>query len=156
MGRSVGQPVDVRIPLSRPDIGEAERAAVLDVLSGERLSLGPRLAAFERAIARRAGTRHGVATSSGTAALHLAVRGLGLGPGDEVVTTPFSFVASANCLVFEGVRPVFADVEPDTLNLDPAAARRAMGARTRAILAVDVFGHPADWDALRSLADQSG
>jgi perosamine synthetase len=145
-----------RIPLSRPDIGEAELEAVREVLAGGRLSLGPRSEAFEEALARSAGTRYAVATSSGTAALHLAVRALGLAPGDEVVTTPFSFVASANCLLYEGVRPVFVDVEPDTLNIDPVLVRRAAGERTRAILAVDVFGHPADWDALGSLADEFG
>jgi perosamine synthetase len=144
------------IPLSRPDIGDAERAAVQEVLASGRLSLGPRLEAFEAGLARCAGTRYAVATSSGTAALHLAVNGLGLAPGDEVVTTPFSFVASTNCLLFAGVRPAFVDVEPDTLNIDPEQARRAIGERTRAILGVDVFGHPADWDALRRTADELG
>lgn len=145
----------VRIPLSRPDIGDGERAAVHKVLASGRLSLGDQIEAFEAALARSAGTGHAVATSSGTGALHLAVRALGLGPGDEVVTTPFSFVASANCLLFEGVRPVFVDVEQDTLNIDPGLVQRAIGERTRAILGVDVFGHPADWDALRAVADQS-
>jgi len=145
-----------RIPLSRPDIGDAERVAVEEVLASGRLSLGPRLEAFESALARAAGTEHAVATSSGTAALHLAVRALGLAAGDEVITTPFSFVASANCLLFEGVRPVFVDVEADTLNIDPELVRRAVGERTRAILGVDVFGHPADWDALRAIADRFG
>jgi perosamine synthetase len=143
-----------RIPLSRPDLGDDERQAVLEVLDSGRLSLGSRGPAFEDALARRAGVGHGVATSSGTAALHLAVRALGLAPGDDVVTTPFSFVASANCLLFEGVRPVFVDVEPDTLNIDPGKVRDAISDRTRAVLAVDVFGHPADWAALRSLADE--
>lgn len=145
-----------RIPLSRPDIGDGEQAAVREVLDSGRLSLGDRTEAFEAALARSAGTRHAVATSSGTAALHLAVLALGLAPGDQVVTTPFSFVASANCLLFEGVRPVFVDVEQDTLNIDPELVRRAIGERTRAILGVDVFGHPADWDALRAIADQFG
>ncbi len=146
----------LRIPLSRPDIGDAERAAVLDVMDSGRLSLGPRVEAFEAALAERAGTRFAVATSSGTAALHLAIRALGLSPGDEVVTTPFSFVASANCLLFEGVEPVFVDIEPDTLNIDPQRAGDAVGERTSALLAVDVFGHPADWAALSELADQHG
>jgi perosamine synthetase len=147
---------DFRIPLSRPDIGEAERVAVLEVLESGRLSLGPRVPEFEAALARRAGVAHAVATSSGSTALHLAVRALGLGPGDEVITTPFSFVASSNCLLFEGVRPTFVEVEPDTLNIDPARVRDAVSERTRAILAVDVFGHPADWPALRGLADERG
>jgi perosamine synthetase len=146
----------VRIPLSRPDIGDAEQAAVREVLASGRLSLGLQTEAFETALAQSAGTRYAVATSSGTGALHLAVRALGLAPGDEVVTTPFSFIASANCLLFEGVRPVFVDVEQDTLNIDPELVRRAIGERTRAILGVDVFGHPADWDALRAIADGFG
>lgn len=146
----------VRIPLSRPDIGDTEQAAVRDVLASGRLSLGSQIEAFETALARAAGTKHAVATSSGTGALHLAVRALGLAAGDEVITTPFSFVASANCLLFEGCRPVFVDVEEDTLNIDPELVRRAVGKRTRAILGVDVFGHPADWDALRAIADQFG
>lgn len=148
--------VATRIPLSSPDVGQAEIEAVVDVLRSGRLSLGPRLRAFERGLADRAGVRHAVATSSGTAALHLAVRVLGLGPGDEVVTSPFSFIASANCLLYEGIRPRFVDVQPDTLNLDPGAARAAITDRTRAILAVDVFGHPADWDELRAIAEEKG
>lgn len=147
---------EVEIALSRPDIGAREREAVATVLSSDRLSLGPKMLEFEAALARRAGVTRAVATSSGTAALHLAVRAMGLGPGDEVVTTPFSFVASANCLLYQGVRPVFVDVEPDTLNIDPVRVREALSERTRAVLAVDVFGHPADWDALRSLADEFG
>lgn len=146
----------MRIPLSRPDISDAEQAAVREVLAGGRLSLGAQLEAFEAALAERAGTKHAVTTSSGTAALHLAVRALGLTAGDEVVTTPFSFIASANCLLFEGVRPVFVDVEQDTLNIDPALVRHVIGERTRAILGVDVFAHPADWDELRAIADQFG
>ncbi len=146
----------MRVPLSRPDITDAECSAVVEVLNSGRLSLGPRTAEFEAALARRCQVGHAVTTSSGTAALHLAVRALGLGSGDEVVTTPFSFVASSNCLLFEGVRPVFVDVEPDTLNLDPARVAAAIGEGTRAILAVDVFGHPADWSALRALADEHG
>ncbi len=146
----------MRIPLSRPDIGTAEREAVSEVLASGRLSIGPRTDEFEAALARRCGVDHAVATSSGTAALHMAVRMLGLGPGDEVITTPFSFVASSNCLLYEGVRPTFVDVEPDTLNIDPTQISSATNERTRAILGVDVFGHPADWDALRGVADDHG
>ncbi len=130
------------IPLSSPDITEREIAAVVDVLRGSQLSLGPRLVEFEQACARHAGTRHAVALSSGTAALHLTVHALGLGPGDEVVTTPFSFVATANCLLFEGATPVFADIDPVTWDLDPAAAEAAITPRTRALLPVHVFGRP--------------
>jgi perosamine synthetase len=147
---------EFRIPLSRPDVGEAEERAALEVLRSGRLSIGPRIVEFEDALAVRVGSGRAVATSSGTAALHLAVRSLRLGPGDDVVTTPFSFVASSNCLLFEGVRPVFADVEEDTLNIDPELVRAAVTDRTRAILAVDVFGHPADWDALREIAEERG
>ncbi len=140
------------VDLSGPDLGPDEEAAVLEVLRSGRLSLGPRTTEFEEALAARGGVGYGVAASSGTAALHMAVRALGLEAGDEVVTTPFSFVASSNCLLFEGVRPVFADIEPRTLNLDPDKVAAAITPRTRGILAVDVFGHPAEWDALRALA----
>ncbi len=145
-----------RIPLSRPDVGEDERAAITELLRTDQVSTGPRIAEFEAALAGRAGVAHAVTTSSGTAALHLAIKALGLGPGDEVITTPFSFVASANCLLYEGVRPVFVDIEGDTLNIDPGLAEAAVGQQTRAILGVDVFGHPADWDALRAIADKHG
>lgn len=127
-----------------------------DVLTSGRLALGPYLERFEALMAERAGAPHAVAVSSGTAALHLIVRALGLGPGDEVVTTPYSFVASSNALLFEGVQPVFADIDPATYNLDPAAAEAALTPRTRGILAVDVFGLPADWPALQALADRRG
>lgn len=140
------------IPLSGIDIGPAERRAVLSVLASRRLALGPAAAGFERLMARRAGRRYAVAVSSGTAGLHLVVRALGVGPGDEVVTTPFSFVASANCALYEGAAPVFADVDADTLCIDPAAAERAVTRRTRAIVGVDVFGHPADWPGLARVA----
>lgn len=108
--------------------------------------------AFEEGMARRCGTRYAVAVSSGTAALHLIVRGLGLGAGDEVITTPFSFVASANALLFEDVRLRFVDIDPATYNLDAVQAAEAVGPETKGILAVDVFGVPADWPALTSLA----
>lgn len=144
------------IPLSQPDLTEAEIRAVTEVLRTPRLALGPKLAEFEQALAEYAGCRFGVAVNSGTSALHLIVRALGLGEGDEVVTTPFSFVASANCLLYERAAPVFADIDPVTLNLDPAAAEAAITPRTRAILAVDVFGRPADWTRLQEIADRRG
>jgi perosamine synthetase len=144
------------IALSGPDLGPEEEAAVLEVLRSGRLSMGPRTAEFEDALAARAGVAHGVSTSSGTAALHVAVKALGLEPGDEGITTPFSFVASSNCLLFAGVKPVFVDIEPDTLNIDPGRIRAAITERTKAIVAVDVFGHPAEWDTLRTIADQHG
>lgn len=146
--------VQVRIPLSTPDIGDDEREAVMAVLGTDRLSLGPVIGEFERRLAEWAGVEHAVAASSGTAALHMAVRALGLRGGDEVITTPFSFIASSNCLLYEGAKPVFVDVERDTLNIDPDQVRTAITPLTRGILAVDIFGHPADWDALRSLASE--
>ena len=108
------------IPMSRPDITSAERAAVFDVLSGATLALGPRLDLFERQLAGCVGAAHGVAVSSGTAGLHLCVVAAGVGEGDVVLTTPFSFVASANCVLYERARPVFVDVDPMTLTIDPA------------------------------------
>ena len=145
-----------RIRLSRPRIDEATIERVVSVLRGNDLSLGPQLASFERAFARKIGAAHAVAVSSGTAGLHLAVRILGLGPGDEVVTTPFSFIASANCLLFEGAKPVFADIDPDTFTLDVAAARAAVTSKTRGILPVHVFGNPVDMDRVLDLARRFG
>ena len=138
--------VDV-IPLARPVIGAAEERAVLDVLRSGQLSLGPRVTAFETAFAERVGARHACAVSSGTAGLHLALRAVGVAAGDEVVTSPFSFVASANAPVYEGARPVFADIDPVTLNLDPDAAAAAITGRTSALLPVHIFGYPADLPA---------
>ncbi len=133
-----------------------EKRRLLAVLESGRLALGEELLAFEAGMARRCGTRHAVAVNSGTAALHLIVRGLGLGAGDEVITTPFSFVASANALLFEDVRPRFVDIDPATYNLDVAQAAEAVGPDTKGILAVDVFGVPADWPALSALAQARG
>ena len=140
------------IPLAQPDLTEKEIEAVSSVLRTSTLALGPRGKAFERALADRTGARFAVAANSGTSALHLVVRALGIGPGDEVITTPFSFVASANCILFEKAKPVFADVEPRTLSIDPKKVEAAITRHTRAILAVDVFGHPADWPALEEIA----
>jgi perosamine synthetase len=144
------------IPLARPELGEREEELVLEVLRSGALSLGPMLDRFERALAAWLGVEDVVAVSSGTAALHLGVRALGWGPGDEVVTSPLSFVASANCLLYEGVTPVFGDVEEETLDLDPQAADAAIGERTAGLLPVDIFGYPADLPALSSLATQRG
>jgi perosamine synthetase len=144
------------IPLSAPWIEEREEELVLEALRSGRLSLGPMLERFETALAERIGAPHVAAVSSGTAGLHLAVRLAGFGPGDEVLTTPFSFVASANCLLYEGATPVFADVDPRTLNLDPAAAEAAITERTKGILAVDIFGYPAEYDELIVMAERHG
>ena len=138
------------IPLARPVLGEAEERAVLEVLRSRQLSLGPRVPAFEQAFASRLGVAHASAVSSGTAALHLALRVVGVGEGDEVVTSPLSFVASANVILYERAKPVFADVDPVTLNLDPDAAAAAITGRTTALLPVHIFGYPADVPALEA------
>ena len=140
------------IPLSRPWLDEREEELVLEVLRSGRLSLGPWIERFEQEVAERVGAPYAAAVSSGTAGLHLLCRIAGLGPGDEVITSPLSFVSSANCFTVEGATPVFADVDPVTLNLDPAAVEAAITERTRAIVAVDMFGFPCDLDPLRELA----
>ena len=142
---------DEAIPLARPVLGEREEQVVLEVLRSGRLSLGPLLGQFEQAFTQRVGARFACAASSGTAALHLAVRAVGVEDGDEVITTPFSFVASANVAVYERARPVFADIDPVTLNLDPQAAAAALTGHTAAILPVHVFGYPADMPAFERL-----
>ncbi|MGH2986318.1 MAG: DegT/DnrJ/EryC1/StrS family aminotransferase, partial [Solirubrobacterales bacterium] len=144
------------IPLARPELGEREEELVLEVLRSGRLSLGSILERFERDFAGYLGVADAVAVSSGTAALHLGVRALGWGPGDEVITTPFSFVASANCLLYEDVTPVFCDVDPVTLNIDPAAVADAIGEQTAGLLPVDILGYPAALPALERIAAKRG
>jgi perosamine synthetase len=139
------------LPLARPLIGEREEQLVLEVLRSGRLSLGPWLERFERAFASAVDARCVSAVSSGTAGLHLALRAAGVGEGDEVITSPFSFVASANVALYERARPVFADIDPVTLNLNPDAAAAAVSERTAAIMPVHVFGYPADIAALERL-----
>jgi perosamine synthetase len=145
-----------QIPLAKPEIGAREEDLVLEVLRSGRLSLGPMGERFERAFAEWLGVEDAVAVSSGTTGLHLGVRALGWGPGDEVLTSPFSFVASANCLLYEGARPVFCDVDPLTLNLDPEAAADAVGESTSGILPVHIFGYPAAMPELEALAAEHG
>jgi perosamine synthetase len=147
---------DEPIPLARPALGRREEELVLDVLRSRRLSLGPRLAQFEQALAARVGRAHVSAVASGTAGLHLALRATGIAPGDDVITTPFSFVASANAVLYEGARPVFCDIDRRTLNLDPDAAAAAVGERTAGVLPVHVFGYPADTPAFERLAGEHG
>jgi dTDP-4-amino-4,6-dideoxygalactose transaminase len=144
------------IPLSAPYLGEREEELVLEVLRSGRLSLGPMIDRFEEALADRVGAPYVAAVSSGTAGLHLSVRLAELGPGDEVITTPFSFVASANCVLYEGAVPVFADVDTRTLKLDPGAVEAAITPQTKAILAVHIFGYPAELAELESIADRHG
>lgn len=146
----------VTVPLAQPNIGPLELELVTRVLAGDVLAMGPFTTEFEERLAALAGRRHAIACSSGTAGLHLAVRALGLGPGDEVLTTPFSFVASANCLLFEGATPVFVDIEEETLGLDPERAESAIAPATRAILPVDVFGNPCRIVELEALAAARG
>jgi len=141
------------IPLSQPDITDAEIDAVTDVLRSGRLSIGPRLDLFEQTLAERANRRHAVGVSSGTAGLHLVMLALGIGPGDEVITTPFSFIASANCILMVGAKPVFVDIHPTTLNLDPNKLEAAITPKTKAIVAVEVFGNPADMDKIEAIAN---
>jgi perosamine synthetase len=140
------------IPLAQPEIDAREEELVLEVLRSGQLSLGPMGERFEREFAAWLGVEDAVAVSSGTTALHLGVRALGWGEGDEVLTSPFSFVASANCLLYEGAKPVFCDVDPETLNLDPAAAAAVVGERTVGILPVHIFGYPAAMSELEALA----
>lgn len=141
------------IPLSAPDITEAEIDAVVAVLRSGILSIGPAIEQFEQLIAQQLQTRYAVAVNSGTSALHLLIRAFGIREGDEVITTPFSFVASANCILFERARPVFVDIDPLTYHLDLNRIAEALTPRTRAILAVDIFGQPADILTLRRLTE---
>ena len=164
----------MNIPLSKPDVGEREIEQVVEVLRSHRLSLGPKLVEFEQQFTAYLGTRFAIATNSGTSALHLCMRALGIGPGDEVITTPFSFVASTNCILYEGACPVFLDIDPETLNLAPRQIRRFLvercsvdtdrktvrnkvtGRVVKAILPVHVFGLPCSMDAILELAEEFG
>lgn len=148
--------MNAHIPLSAPDITEAEIAAVTAVLRTPTLSQGPELAAFEAGLAAYHGVDHAVAVSSGTAGLHLALLTLGVGEGDEVILPSFAFVGVANAILQVGAKPVFAEIDPVTLNLDPSTVERAITPRTRAILAIHTFGVPAEMDALRDLARRQG
>jgi dTDP-4-amino-4,6-dideoxygalactose transaminase len=141
---------DEVVPMARPVLGEEEERAVIEVLRSGQLSLGPRIPEFERRFAERLGVPHAAAVSSGTTALHLALRAVGVGEGEEVVTSPFSFVASANAIVYQGATPVFADIDARTLNVDPQAAAAAISDRTSALLPVHIFGYPADLPALEA------
>ena len=144
------------IGLSAPYVDEAEEEALLEVLRSGRLALGPYTDRFEELLARRVGAPYVAAVSSGTTGLHLCVHMAGISPGDEVVTTPLSFIASANCILYEGGTPVFVDVDERTLNLDPAAVEAAITPRTKALVLVDLFGYPLDIDAFQELAGRHG
>ncbi len=145
-----------QIPLAQPDITEAEIQAVLSVLKTGRLSIGPHLEKFEAACAKRAGREFGIGVNSGTSGLHLCMRALGIGKGDEVITTPFSFIATTNCIMFEGATPVLADIDADTYNLAPEAVKTAITSRTKAILPVEVFGITTHFDRYEKIAKDHG
>ncbi len=145
-----------RIPLARPLIGDREIELVTEVLQSRQLSLGKRVTDFEETWAKRIGVKYAVACSSGTAGLHCCLHALGLGPGDEVITSTFSFVASANVILYTGATPVFADVDPLTFNMSPGAVEAAITPRTKAVLIVSIFGYPADIPALRDIAERHG
>lgn len=146
----------MRIPLSAPDITEGDIQAVVTVLRTTRLSIGPKMEEFERLIADLVGVRHGIAVSSGTAGLHLCLRALGVGEGDEVLLPSFTFISAGNAVLYERARPVFVDIEPLTLNLDPGKLERSITPKTRAIIAVHTFGHPADMDPIMDIARKHG
>jgi len=142
----------LHVPLSSPDIGPRERELVNEVIASNILSIGPRVKQFERMVAQYLGVKEAVAVNSGTGGLHLAVRALGIGEGDEVITSPFSFVASSNCLLYERAQPVLVDIDPLTLNIDPGGIEAGITPRTKAILPVHVFGRPADMEAILEIA----
>jgi perosamine synthetase len=144
------------IGLSSPWLDEREEALVADVLRSGRLSLGPTIDRFEEAFAEVVGAPYAAAVSSGTTGLHLLCIAARVGPGDEVVTSPYSFVASANCAIYEGATPVFADIDRRTLNLSPTAVEAAITDRTRAVVAVDIYGYPCELDELRAVCDARG
>jgi perosamine synthetase len=155
IGTVTSRSVPADLTMSAPDIGPRERALVAEVMSGAQLSMGPMIDRFEAGIAAASGRRFGIAVSSGTAGLHVGVRALGIGAGDRVVTTAFSFVASTNCLLYEGAVPVFADIDPVTYNLDPSSVE-AVGQRAVGLLPVDVFGQPCDFTRLAPIARRNG
>jgi dTDP-4-amino-4,6-dideoxygalactose transaminase len=142
------------IHIAKPLMGEEEKQAVLEVLESGMLAQGPRVGAFEEAFAEMCATEHAVATSSGTTALHTALLAHGIGPGDEVITTPFTFIASANSILFVGAKPVFVDIDPDTFNIHPDLIEAAITPQTRAILPVHLFGLSCDMDAIMKIADR--
>ncbi len=142
----------MEIPLSRPDINEDDIQAVVDVLRSPILALGPKMREFERKIADYTGRRFGISVNSGTSALFLCMQALGIGPGDEVITTPFTFIASANCILMAGAKPVFVDIDPVNLNINPALIESKITKKTRAILPVIVFGNPAGIDEVCRIA----
>ena len=141
-------------PLSQPDIDRQDIQAVTEVLKSPILALGPRLEAFEKAFAEYTGTTYAIGVNSGTSALHLAIRALDISDGDQVITTPFSFIASGNCLLFERAVPKFVDIDPATLNMDVSKIKKAITKKTKAILPVHIFGLPCDMKAIEEIAEE--
>jgi perosamine synthetase len=141
-----------RVPLSNPDISKADIDAVVKVLKSPRLSLGPKLVEFEKVFARYVGMAHAVAVNSGTSALHLVVRALGVGPGHEMITSPFTFVATSNCALFEGAEPVFVDIDEETWNMDVTKIEAAITKKTRLLMPVHIFGRPMEMDRVMKIA----
>lgn len=142
------------IPISKPFIGEEEKNNVMKVLESGMLAQGPMVAKLEECFASLCGVKHAIATTSGTTALHVALLAHGIGPGDEVITTPFTFIASANSILFTGAKPVFVDIDPETFNIDPVKVEEAITPRTKAILPVHLYGYVCDMDALQAIADR--
>lgn len=144
------------IPISKPYIGEEEKAAVMAVMDSGMLAQGPRTAELERRFAGVCGVKHAVATTSGTTALHIALLANGVEPGDEVITTPFTFIASANSILFTGAKPVFVDINEETFNIDPNLIEQAITPRTKAIMPVHLYGYVCNMDAIQAIADKHG
>ena len=142
----------MKYPIAKPYITEEDKRAVMDVLDSGMLSLGPKGEQFEQSFARHIGTRYACAVSSGTAGLHVAMIAAGIGAGDNVITSPFSFVASANCILYVGATPVFVDIDPVTYNMDPEKIEAAITPRTKAIIVVHIFGQSADMGAIMAIA----
>src|SRR5712664_245235 len=142
------------IPIARPQLGPEEESAVLEVMRSGVLTQGERTRAFEQEFAKSMGARHGVATCNGSVALHLALLAHGIGPGDEVITSPFTFIASVNTILFTGATPVFADIEEGTFNIDPHWVEAAITPRTKALMPVHLYGQPCDMDEITAIADK--
>jgi perosamine synthetase len=142
------------IPMASADLDQSDIDAVLEVVKSGRLALGAKTPEFERMMAEYAGVKHGIAVNSGTAGLHLIVKSLGIGAGDEVIVPSYTFAASVNAILYEGATPVFVDIDPETRNMDIQDVRRKITPRTKAIMVVDVFGHPAEWDELEQIATE--
>ena len=144
------------IPIARPQMGEEEKSRVWDAMASGSLAQGPRVREFEERFAEFIGARHAIATSSGTTALHLALLGHDIGPGDEVITVPFTFIASANSILYTGARPVFVDVDEHDFAMDVGKVEAAITPRTKAIMPVSLYGQPADMPAITAIADRHG